>query len=422
MIKASFFISFRMCSACLMLIKRLKQCFWSPRYLYTVCCICGLVVQPATLNAQTLLKAQGNEPLVSIREEVWGHYQGQDIKRFTLSNDNGMQVSVTNWGAYVTSILVPDKNGLIEDVVLGYDSAEEYINDCCYNGATVGRFANRIAGGRFQVDGKAVQLSVKQAGGNKGNHAHGGEVGFNKRLWQAKLTANGVEMHYLSPDGEEGYPGNAQVSVRYSLNKDNEFTVHFSASSDKTTPINLISHIYFNLTGYQKRNIEQHKLQVNAHKIVQVKKGLLPTGKLIDVTGTPFDLTSPVALHCPLASMHEQLKLAQGMDKAHGGFDHTWVFDQYDGKLRYQVQLSEPNSGRVLDILTTQPGVHVYTGNFMNGSAKGKQGKLITFRSGVALETQHFADSVNQPGFPNTLLRPGQAYSESTVYRFGSKH
>ena len=376
---------------------------------------CCLLCLPALLNAQ-----EGESDVV-VTQEVWGQYEGEEIKRFTLSNQYGMRVSVTNWGAYVTSIVVPDKQGAFEDVVLGYDSADEYVHDCCYNGATVGRFANRIAGGHFRIDGKPVQLSVKRDGGNKGNHAHGGEVGFNKKLWHARQVRGGVEMRYLSLDGEEGYPGNANVTVLYRLNANNEFTVSFSATSDKTTPVNLISHIYFNLTGNQKRDIEQHKLRVDASDLVQVKKGLLPTGKLMRVEGTSFDLTIAATLHERLTSEHEQLKLANGQDKTHGGFDHTWVFNRYDGKLQHQVQLYEPDSGRVLDILTTQPGVHVYTGNFMNGSAIGKQGKAMTFRSGVALETQHFADSVNQPQFPSTLLRPGETYSESTVYRFGSR-
>ncbi len=376
---------------------------------------CCLLCLPALLNAQ-----EGESDVV-VTQEVWGQYEGEEIKRFTLSNQYGMRVSVTNWGAYVTSIVVPDKQGAFEDVVLGYDSADEYVHDCCYNGATVGRFANRIAGGHFRIDGKPVQLSVKRDGGNKGNHAHGGEVGFNKKLWHARQVRGGVEMRYLSLDGEEGYPGNANVTVLYRLNANNEFTVSFSATSDKTTPVNLISHIYFNLTGNQKRDIEQHKLRVDASDLVQVKKGLLPTGKLTRVEGTPFDLTIAATLDERLTSEHEQLKLANGQDKTHGGFDHTWVFNRYDGKLQHQVQLYEPDSGRVLDILTTQPGVHVYTGNFMNGSAIGKQGKAMTFRSGVALETQHFADSVNQPQFPSTLLRPGETYSESTVYRFGSR-
>ncbi|GAC24689.1 aldose 1-epimerase [Paraglaciecola mesophila KMM 241] len=376
---------------------------------------CCLLCLPALLNAQE------GESNVVVTQEVWGQYEGEEIKRFTLSNQYGMRVSVTNWGAYVTSIVVPDKQGAFEDVMLGYDSADEYVHDCCYNGATVGRFANRIAGGHFRIDGKPVQLSVKRDGGNKGNHAHGGEVGFNKKLWHARQVRGGVEMRYLSLDGEEGYPGNANVTVLYRLNANNEFTVSFSATSDKTTPVNLISHIYFNLSGNQKRDIEQHKLRVDASDLVQVKKGLLPTGKLMRVEGTPFDLTIAATLHERLTSEHEQLKLANGQDKTHGGFDHTWVFNRYDGKLQHQVQLYEPDSGRVLDILTTQPGVHVYTGNFMNGSPIGKQGKAMTFRSGVALETQHFADSVNQPQFPSTLLRPGETFSESTVYRFGSR-
>ena len=228
-------------------------------------------------------------------------------------------------------------------------------------------------------------------------------------------------MRYLSVDGEEGYPGNVQIKVIFSLNSDNEFKIRFSATSDKKTPINLISHIYFNLTGNQKRDIEQHQLRIAADRIVEVKAGLLPTGNLIPVTGTPFDLTSSVTLHKSLTTANEQLKLAGGLDKTYGGFDHTWVFNQYDGKLRHQGQLYDPDSGRVLDILTTQPGVQVYTGNYMNGSAIGKQGRRMKNRHGIALETQHFADSVNHANFPSTVLAPGATYTESTLYRFGSR-
>ncbi|MEH6712066.1 MAG: aldose epimerase family protein [Paraglaciecola polaris] len=365
--------------------------------------------------------ALANTQQVEVSQEIWGQYQGQDILRFTLKNQQGMQVSVTNWGAYVTSMIVPDRNGTLEDVVLGYDSADAYVQDCCYNGATVGRYANRIAGGRFNIDGKPVQLSVKTDGGNKGNHLHGGDQGFNKKLWHAEQVGERVEMRYLSVDGEEGYPGNVQIKVIFSLNNDNEFKIRFSATSDKKTPINLISHIYFNLTGNQKRDIEQHQLRIAADRIVEVKAGLLPTGNLIPVTGTPFDLTSSVTLHKSLTTANEQLKLAGGLDKTYGGFDHTWVFNQYDGKLRHQGQLYDPDSGRVLDILTTQPGVQVYTGNYMNGSAIGKQGRRMKNRHGIALETQHFADSVNHANFPSTVLAPGATYTESTLYRFGSR-
>lgn len=377
-----------------------------------------------TVNSQTLQEDnQGNLKTgqVSVKQEIWGQYNGQDISRFTLQNSQGMQVSVTNWGAYVTSIKVPDRHAKFEDVILGYDNAQDYLDDCCFNGATVGRYANRIAAGRFDIDGETIQLSVKSNGGNKGNHLHGGEQGFNKKLWQAQQVGNHVEMSYLSVDGEEGYPGNLQVKVIFNLDNNNGFKISFSAISDKKTPINLISHIYFNLTGEQKRDIEQHQLRIAADRMVEVKKGLLPTGKLLDVSGTPFDLTKAVTLHQSLTTMNAQLKLAGGMDKIYGGFDHTWVFSEYDGKLRHQGQLYDPDSGRTLDILTTQPGVQVYTGNFMNGSAIGKQGRPMKNRHGIALETQHFADSVNHGNFPATLLSPGETYSESTLYQFGSR-
>lgn len=368
-------------------------------------------------SAQSKIKATQ----VTITEEIWGQYKGHEIQRFTFKNAKGMQVSVTNWGAYVTSILVPNKNAKFEDVILGYDTAKEYVDDCCFNGATVGRFANRIANGRFDIDEETIQLSVKSTGGNKGNHLHGGEKGFNKKLWRAQQVGNQVEMFYLSQDGEEGYPGNLSAKVVFSLDNNNGFKISYSATSDKITPVNLISHIYFNLTGNQKRDVEQHQLRIAANSIVEVKEGLLPTGQLVSVADTPFDLSSARTLYQSLTTANAQLKLAGGVDKTYGGFDHTWVFSRYDGKLRHQAQLHDPDSGRTLDVLTTQPGLHVYTGNFMNGSAKGKQGRLMKFRHGVALETQHFADSVNHPNFPSTLLHPGQTYEESTLYQFGVK-
>tara|TARA_R110002167_G_scaffold181341_1_gene381587 strand:- start:32 stop:1252 length:1221 start_codon:yes stop_codon:yes gene_type:complete len=386
---------------------------------------CVYLLLGSSLLFSTHLRAgeQGESDTVhvTISQEVWGQYKGQDILRFTLQNQQGMQVSVINWGAYVTSVRVPDRNGVIEDVILGYDSAEAYVHDCCYNGATVGRYANRIEGGRFVIDGKTIQLTVKADGGNKGNHLHGGEQGFNKKLWQARRVRNHVEMEYLSLDTEEGYPGNTLVKVLFSLTNNNEFKISFSATSDKKTPINLISHMYFNLSGEQKRDIEQHQLRIAADHIVEVKAGLLPTGMLLPVVDTPFDLTSAVTLQQSLNTANEQLKLAGGMDSHYGGFDHTWVFKQYDGKLRYQAQLYDPDSGRQLDILTTQPGVQVYTGNFMNGSVTGKQGRPMKNRHGIALETQHFADSVNHSNFPSTLLSPGETYTETTLYRFANR-
>lgn len=356
--------------------------------------------------------------VIEISEHPWGIYNSQVITRYTLSNSNGMQVSMTNWGAYVTSIMVPDKHGHIEDVILGYDTAQEYINDCCFNGASVGRVANRIAGGSFEINGEQVKLSTKQRGANKGHHLHGGEIGFNKKVWTARQISDGIEMQYLSPHGEEGYPGNLNIKAIFTLNNNDEFSIRYTATSDRITPINIVSHMYFNLTGNQKRSIEEHRMRIFADKIVQVSDGLLPTGKLISVIDSPFNFLTERGLKVGLETKNAQLEFAGGVDKTYGGYDHTWVFNEYDKRLRKQASLHEPQSGRVLQILTTQPGLHVYSGNFMNGSVVGKDNKPMKHRHGIALETQHFPDSVNHTNFPSTLLYPGAIYNESTVYRF----
>ncbi len=358
-----------------------------------------------------------------ISKQQWGSVDGKPIWLYTLANKGGMKVQVTNWGAYTVSIVTEDKKGNFADVILGYDSFEQYHQDCCYNGAIVGRYANRIAKGQFSIDNQKYQLTTNNGGPNKVNHNHGGTIGFNKHLWQSEIKQNAIEMTYLSVDKEQGYPGNLSVKLTYSLSENNDLKLVFLATTDKTTPINLISHAYYNLSGSNK-NIEQHQLTIDADEITQVEQYAIPTGKFISVENTPFDFRKTKAVGRDIRVKHAQLKLAGGQDNA-GGYDHNWVLNntnsQLNGQLREVASLYDPTSGREMIISTTQPGLHLYTGNFMNGSVMGKKGKKINFRSGLALETQHFPDSPNQPDFPSTLLTPDSVYQQTTIYKFTTK-
>ena len=348
----------------------------------------------------------------------WGSVNDQAVWLYTLQNKNGMKVKITNWGSYTVSIETVDKNGLFADVILGYDTFEQYYNDCCYNGAVVGRYANRIAKGRFSLNDVQYQLTTNNGGPNKVNHNHGGKVGFNKKLWQSRIVDNTVEMTYLSPDGEQGYPGNMTAQVVYQLSENDELSLTFMAISDKATPVNLISHAYFNLSG-KPTDIESHILQINADKMTEVGEFLIPTGRVIDVIDTPFNFTQAKAIGTDIRKLHPQLQLAGGLDKNFGGYDHNWVLNKASNKAH--AELYEPTSGRLMQIYTTQPGMHIYTGNFMNGSVIGKAGKRMNFRSGVAIETQHFPDSPNNKDFPSSILQPNKAYVEQTVYKFTVK-
>tara|TARA_B110000881_G_scaffold212532_1_gene222320 strand:- start:105 stop:1289 length:1185 start_codon:yes stop_codon:yes gene_type:complete len=355
-----------------------------------------------------------------ITKKQWGSIEEKPVWLYTLENQKGMKVKVTNWGAYTVSIITQDKHGNFADVILGYDTFEQYHQDCCYNGAIVGRYANRIAKGQFSINNKQYQLTTNNGGPEKINHNHGGNVGFNKRLWQSRIINNTIEMSYLSPDGEQGYPGNLEVKLTYSLSEENELKLTFFATTDKTTPINLISHAYYNLSGTNK-NIEQHKLTINADYMTEAGEYLIPTGKFLSVDKSPFDFRQAKAIGRDIRQVNTQLTRAGGQDKAHGGYDHNWVLNNFTGQLQQVARLVEPQSGREMLISTTQPGLHLYTGNFMNGSVVGKNSDVMNFRSGVALETQHFPDSPNQNNFPSTLLTPEKVYKQITTYRFTSK-
>lgn len=339
------------------------------------------------------------------------------IERFTLKNASGVTVKVTNYGAIITSIVVPDRDGNLADVALGYDRVEGYINavDKPYFGAIVGRYGNRIADGRFTIDDTTYTLATN----NGANHLHGGVIGFDKVVWDAKPIAGdgwcGVELRYLAKHMEEGYPGNLEVTVTYRLNEQNELSVDYEATTDKPTPVNLTQHTYFNLRGEGNGTIEGHELMLNARYYTPVDEGLIPTGEIAPVAGTPFDFREPKPIGRDLTADHPQLR--RGL-----GYDHNFVLDrdQNSGPV-LAARVHEPTTGRVLEILTEEPGIQFYTGNFLDGRLTGKSGRRYVHRGGFCLETQHFPDSPNRPGFPSTILRPGETYRTETLFRFSTR-
>jgi len=338
------------------------------------------------------------------------------IQLFTLKNSNGMTVKATNFGAIITSIVVPDRDGKLADVALGYYRVEHYINavNKPYFGAIVGRYGNRIANGEFTLDGETYSL-IKN---NDGNHLHGGTIGFDKVVWNANFDKpkNRLELSYLAKDREEGYPGNLQVTVTYTLSDDNTLIVDYRATTDKATPINLTQHTYFNLQGEGEGTILGHELMLNAKHYTPVDKGLIPTGKMPPVAGTPFDFTSSKVIGRDINQKNQQLEFG-------GGFDHNWVLDKggNEGQLTLAARVFEPTSGRILEVRTTEPGIQFYCGNFLDGRLQGKSGKPYVYRSGFCLETQHFPDSPNQPNFPSTILKPGSEYTTRTTFQFSAK-
>lgn len=338
----------------------------------------------------------------------FGTVDGKPVYLFTLKNKNEITVKITNYGGIITSILVPDKNGRYGDIVLGYDSLKGYLESTPYFGAIVGRFANRIAKGRFTLDGMTYKLAI-----NNGNNAlHGGIKGFDKVVWDASELSDTMQVSlvltYISKDGEEGYPGNLSVKVTYTLTNDNEFRTLIEATTDKATPVNLCNHSYFNLAECDT-SILGHMLTINAERFTVVNDELIPTGELRPVKGTVMDFTA-------------QHVIGQRIDKvsgaAPGGYDHNYVLLKKQGELGQAAKLEDPKTGRSLEIFTTQPGIQFYSGNFLDGTIKGKGGKIYRQYWGLCLETQHFPDSPNQSTFPNSILRPGEKYSETTVYKF----
>jgi len=337
--------------------------------------------------------------------------EGIPVELFTLTNPQGLEAKITNYGGIVVSLLVPDHEGNRRDVVLGHDELEGYLDNSPYFGCLVGRYGNRIANGRFSLDGTEYEL----ARNNGDNHLHGGLRGFDKATWEAKAITSeageALELKHVSPDGEEGYPGALSVRVIYTLTPDNALRIDYSATTDKPTVVNLTHHSYFNLQGAGTGDILAHELQLLAKRFTPVDEGLIPTGELRPVAGTPLDFTQPMALGARIDTKDEQLVRA-------GGYDHNFVLDSGGGALALAARVVDPRSGRVMEVHTTEPGIQLYTGNFLENDIAGKGDRRYGHRHGLCLETQHFPDSPNQPSFPSTALRPGEEYTQTTLYRF----
>lgn len=337
---------------------------------------------------------------------------GRPVDLFTLRNRGGLTASVTGWGGIVTALSVPDRRGVLEDVVLGHDRLAGYLaGNRAYLGAIVGRCANRIALGRFALEGRTYTLARNDGA----NHLHGGARGFDQALWDARpfeaAGAAGVELSLVSPDGDEGYPGALTAQVRYTLTDADALEIEYQARTDRTTLCNLTHHGYFNLRGGARGDVLDHVLQLHARRYTPVDAGLIPTGELAPVDGTPFDFTRPTPIGARIDLPHPQLQLARG-------YDHNFALDRPGPGLAPAARLVHPGSGRVLEVLTTEPGIQLYSGNFLDGSVVGKGGARYGFRAALCLETQRFPDAPNHPGFPSVALAPGEIYRSTTVYRF----
>lgn len=369
----------------------------------------GLTTILLTLLVSCGLKSEKGKYKMDITSEVFGTLaDGQTVSLYTLVNANGMKVKITNYGGIVTSLEVPDKNGKFEDIVLGYDKLDGYLEDSPYFGALIGRYGNRIGKGKFTLNGKTYTLATN----NGANHLHGGLKGFDKVVWDAEIvkTENsvGLKLSYLSKDGEEGYPGNHSCSVTYTLTDENELKIDYEATTDKPTPVNLTHHGYFNLAGQGNCDILNHVMMINADKYTPVDDGFIPTGELKAVKDTPMDFTTPE-------------KIGARIEQVKGGYDHNYVLNNQSGKMALAARVYEETSGRVMDVFTTEPGIQFYSGNFLDGTITGKSGKVYHKYYGFCLETQHYPDSPNKPKFPSVILNPGETYTHHTVYKFYTK-
>lgn len=365
--------------------------------------------EPKGSSPQTPDEPKGSSPHTGSSPRGKGS-SPQVIERFTLKNANGVSVQAITYGGIITSIAAPDRNGAIADIVLGFDSIDGYLTDHPYFGAIIGRYGNRIAKGRFTLDGQTHELATN----NDANHLHGGVRGFDKHIWQAEplVGKNGVAFTRTSPDGEEGYPGTLTVRVSYELTDRNQLIVEYHGTTDKATPVNLTQHSYFNLAGAGSGDILGHTLMLNADRFTPVDGTLIPTGEIANVEATPFDFRQPTAIGTRIKQPHPQLKYGQG-------YDHNWILNRRGEGLQMAAIALDPVSGRTLEITTTEPGIQFYAGNFLDGTLTGKGGHVYQHRAGFCLETQHYPDSPNQPDFPTTVLQPGQQYKTSTVFTFG---
>lgn len=356
---------------------------------------------------------QGSKPSVT-KGDFGKTAGGRNVEIYTLSNGKGAEAKIITYGGTVVSLTMPDRKGVYGDVVLGYDSIADYEKHTAFYGALIGRYGNRIAKARFSLGGKEHMLVAN----NGANSLHGGPMGFHRVVWTARpssdKSAASLELSYRSRDGEEGFPGNLDVKVLYSLTDKNELKIVYSATTDKETVVNLTHHSYFNLAGAGNPSILDHELTLNADRFTPTDAGSIPTGELAPVKGTPFDFTKSIKIGQRIEQTNEQLKFGRG-------YDHNWVLNKKGKELSLGATLYEPSSGRVMEVLTTEPGMQFYSGNFMDGAIKGKSGQNYPFRSGLCLEAQHFPDSPNQSKFPSTTLKPGQKYSQTTIYKFTAR-
>ena len=365
-------------------------------------CMAPLVVAMLGCSSQKEAVVTPEKPA----KTYWGNTpDGQSVDLYTLTNAKGSEARIATYGGVLVSLKVLDRSGAMGDVVAGFDNLQGYLTPPPYFGAIIGRYGNRIGKGRFSLS--AMEYTLAKNNGE--NHLHGGVRGFDKRVWTAKpLSPQSLELTYLSKDGEEGYPGNLSATVTYSLTDANELKIDYSATTDKETVVNLTNHSYFNLAG--EGDILGHAVVINADRFTPVDKGLIPTGELRSVAGTPFDFRTAKTIGQRIEQKDEQLIFG-------GGYDHNWVLNRSGSDLESAAKVTDPKSGRVMEVLTTEPGLQFYTGNFLDGTLQGK-GRVYTRRSAFCMETQHFPDSPNKPGFPSTVLKPGNRYQTTTVYRF----
>ncbi|MFC1840383.1 aldose epimerase family protein [Thermodesulfobacteriota bacterium] len=352
---------------------------------------------------------------MNIKKESFSELEGKKVDIYTLTNAHNIEIKIINYGGIVTSVKVPDKNGKFDDVVLGYNNLQDYMEGNTYFGAIVGRYANRIGDAKFSLDDQNYTL----ARNNWNNSLHGGVKGFDKVLWDAEPVtgedSQSLKLNYMSRDGEEGFPGNLKVTVTYTLTDDNSFRIDYLATTDKTTVVNLTNHSYWNLAGEGSGDILGHQLMLNAGFFTPVDRGSIPTGEIRSVEDTPMDFRKPAAIGERIESDYEQLKFGNG-------YDHNWVINSKDDDEPVLVAtVYEPVSGRYMAVYTTEPGVQFYSGNFLNGKITGKSGKVYGIRSGFCLETQHYPDSPNKPQFPSVVLKPGETYRSTTIHKFSVK-
>jgi len=373
-------------------------------------CVCLVSCKPVPPVGSGERKAE-----LSVERTRYGKLpDGRQVDLYTLTNANGLRVKIMNYGATTVGVEVPDRDGKFADITLGYDTLAGWLTNTSYFGATAGRYANRIAKGKFTLDGKTYSLAINDGP----NHLHGGIKGFNQVLWDGQPVGGkdyvGVKFTYVSKDGEEGYPGNLTVTAVYSLTNANEFKAEYSATTDKPTVVNLVHHTYWNLRGSAAGDILSHELMLDADRFTPVDAGLIPTGELRAVKGTPFDFTTPTAVGARIAAENEQLKFGNG-------YDHNFVLRGEKGKFRLAARVSCPKSGRVMEILSGQPAIQFYSGNFLDGTVKGKLGVVYKKNYGMCLETQTYPDSPNKPDFPSPVLRPGETHRHTMVHRFSTR-